>query len=236
MVNLLSFGQYNGEGEVASRYRPGVFWFFTGWKPSKVGNGPKYDRLMFDVTYNDWVGDRPTFKMQGPSMGMNVNWMFDFPIVQKSLVSVAFGPSYGFYHLRHDYPVTYNLNNGLTQLGVAEDVGLFGKRKFIGHQLSLPFEFRFRTKGWRHFKVHLGGKIGYQFATKDKWKYTHEGEDFVEKININPFVNRLVYSAHVRVGIRNWALFASYNFNRLFKNEDSPELNLMQVGLSISLF
>jgi hypothetical protein len=51
-----------------------------------------------------------------------------------------------------------------------------------------------------------------------------------------PDNNRLLYSAHIRVGFRNWALFASYNFNKVFKHESSVQLNQVQTGISISLF
>lgn len=235
-VSLLVVGQYNSEGEAKSRFRPGIMWYNTGWKPAKPGKLRKYDRLMFDITYNDWMGDRKPFKMQGPSMGMNVNWLFEFPIVNKNLVSFAIGPSYGFYNLRHDLPMAYDPVNKTTVFGDEQDVGYFGKRKLIGHQLSIPIEFRFRTKGWRHFKVHIGGKIGYQLSLFEKARFEQNGEEIVQKNHSAPDVNRFIYSAHVRLGIRNFALYGSYNFNPFYSSDGSTKLNLLQLGLTVSLF
>ena len=48
--------------------------------------------------------------------------------------------------------------------------------------------------------------------------------------------NRLIYSVHARVGLRNWALYFSYNLNPIFSNQLSTQLNLVQMGLSVSLF
>lgn len=235
-ISLLSFGQYNSEGEAKSRFRPGIMWYNTGWKPAKPGKPRKYDRLMFDITYNDWTGDRKTFKMQGPSMGMNVSWLFEFPIVKKNLVSFAIGPGYGFYNLRHDMPVVYSEINKATIFGDEQDTGYFGKRKLIGHELSIPVEFRFRTNGWRHFKVHIGGKIGYQLSLFEKAKFVQNDLDVTQKNHSSSDINRLVYSTHVRLGIRNFAIYGSYNFNPFYSGNGSTKLHLIQLGLTLSLF
>lgn len=237
-LSICLFGNAQEEDKVEnkSRFRPGIMWYNTGWKPAKAGKVPKYDRLMFDITYNDWIGERETFKIKGPSMGMNVNWLFEFPLVKNNLLSIAFGPSYGFYNLRHDMPVVYNDLTQTTQFGNLEDQGYFGKRRLVGHQIAIPIEFRIRTKGFKHFKVHLGGKIGYQLALTEKAKFEQEGELIKAKTNASQDVNRLVYSAHVRIGIRNFALYGSYNFNPFYGNATSTQLHLLQLGLTVSLF
>jgi hypothetical protein len=240
-VPLLSYGQYNSDGESVSRFRSGIMWYNTGWKPAKPEKLRKYDRLMFDISYNDWVGDRKTFKMRGPSLGMNVSWLFEIPLVKKNIVSFALGPGYGFFNLRHDLPSEYSPENQTYTLGSYSEIGLYGKRKIIGHQLTIPFEFRFRTKGWRHFKVHIGGKIGYQISLyeKNRLTTTDESGNTLSNVEKNKFpqeISRFVYSVHARIGIRNFALFGSYNFNPLFKNSESTQLHLLQLGLTISLF
>ncbi len=235
LISLVSLGQYDSEGDLKSRFRPGFMWFNTGLRPAKIDKVRKYDRLMFDVTYNDWVGERKTFQMQGPSLGMNVSWLFEIPLVKKNSISFAIGPNYGFYKLRHDLPTIFNQNNHSIEFGNESDIGYFGKRKLIGHQISVPIEFRFRTKGWKHYKFHVGGKIGYQLALNEKARFDHLGEEIVKKSKYED-VNRLIYSIHARIGIRNLAFFGSYNINPFFKNDNSTELHLLQLGLTISLF
>jgi hypothetical protein len=51
-----------------------------------------------------------------------------------------------------------------------------------------------------------------------------------------PDIQRLLYSAHVRVGFRNFALFGSYQFSPVFSSSGSTHLNILQLGLSVSLF
>lgn len=232
-ITLLSFGQDKHEVKNTSRYRPGLMWFVTGWQSGRI---VKTDRLMFDITYNDWIGDRKTFKMKGPSLGMNVSWLFDIPIVRDGIVSFAIGPSYGLYNLNHNMPVFYDETSKATLYGDENDVGNFGKVKLVGHQLSIPVEFRFRTKGLQHFKVHIGGKIGYQLALFNKERFDLNGEKVVQKNKDAKDINRLVYSAHVRMGIRNFAIYASYNFNPFYSNPSSTQLHLLQLGLTVSLF
>ncbi len=236
LFTLLCFGQYDSEGIVKSRFRPGLMWYNTGWKPARPGMLRKYDRLMFDITYNDWVGDRKTFKMQAPSMGMNVSWLFEIPLVKKNSVSFAFGPGYGFYNLRHNMPMVHDLTNEATILGDEQDIGFFGMRKLVGHQLFVPIEFRFRTKGWKHFKVHIGGKIGYQISLFEKARFDHQGEEIKQKNKDIQDVNRFIYSAHIRLGIRNFSVYGSYNFNPFFGNKNSTQLHLLQLGVTVSLF
>jgi len=209
-------------------------WFNTGWKPARPGMLHKYDRLMFDITYNDWIGDRKTFKMQGPSMGMNVSWLFEIPLVKNNLVSLAVGPSYGFYHLKHDLPIAYN--NDITTFGDLTDQGYFGDRKLVGNQIGIPLELRLRTKGWRHFKIHLGGKIAYQINLFEKARFEQNNELIKEKYKSADDVQRLVYAAHIRLGIRNFALYGSYNFSPFYSNSASTQLHLLQLGLTVSLF
>jgi hypothetical protein len=44
------------------------------------------------------------------------------------------------------------------------------------------------------------------------------------------------YGVHARLGIRNWALFASYSLTEQFKSDKSTSLQPIALGISISLF
>lgn len=232
-----SFGQTQVERDsLKSRFRPGLMWFYTGFRPAQPGKPVKYDRLMFDVTYNDWSGDRGPFKVQGPSMGMNVSFMFDIPMDNKGQASFAIGPQYGFYNIRHDLAYAFDFDNDATFIDTPDNVGAIGKVKAVGNYFQIPIEFRFRSKGWKHFKFHIGGKIGYLATFNHKTKVVTDEMTMVRKDFSTPDLNRLLYSAHVRVGTRNWAVYASYNFNSMFKGEQSTKLNQFQLGLTISLY
>ena len=237
IVPLMSFGQYDGEGsDEISRFRPGTMWFMTGLGPAKPERVRKYDRLIFDITYNDWTGDRDPFNLKWNSIGFNTNWMFDIPLAKKNIVSLGIGPSYSlqrFVHneiLAHDSAYTYTQFSDMFEL--TED----WQESFNVHEFALPLELRLRTKGWRHFKVHLGGKIGYRTNVIRRAKFDDGDIKYDIRHRSLPDVNHLSYSAHVRIGMRNWAIYGSYNFSPLFKSSESIQLYPLQMGLSISLF
>lgn len=234
LIGLNSHAQYDSEGENKSRFRPGLFWYFTGYHPAKVGKVRKYDRIIFDVTYNDWVGAKNPFQNHWASLGLNTNILFDIPLMEKNRLSLGVGVCYGFQTIRHNQSTLTFENDDYTKISDTL-VKSFQRNSLIGHQISIPIELRFRTNGWKHFKIHVGGKIGYQAGLYSK---THGLEGESPKKFKTPFSdpNRLIYSIHARVGIRNWALFGSYNLNTIFKNSKSTSLNMFQLGISVSLF
>ncbi|MEJ6776309.1 MAG: hypothetical protein QNK85_03175 [Crocinitomicaceae bacterium] len=236
-IGLSSFSQYDGQGggEV-SRFRPGTMWFFTGLRPAKQEKQSKYDRLIFDVTYNDWIGDEDLFQNSWASIGLNTNLMFDIPLTKGSTVAFGAGIAHQYTNIRHDNRF---IINELTRSSVYEpkdSSDLFYKSIISGNSFSIPLELRFRKENWRHFKFHVGAKVGYQVNTLSKRVYKIDGQKEVYKRYGFPDENKWIYSAHVRLGIRNWALYASYNFNTLFSNSSSTKLNAVQMGLSVSLF
>jgi hypothetical protein len=234
---ISSHAQYDSQKEYVSRYRPGVFWFFSGLMPAKEDKPEKYDRLIFDLTYNDWIGDQGPFQNHWASIGLNTNFMFDIPMTKKSdKVSFGIGLSHSYTNIRHNNHLIPVDSIGATIFALKDTSDNFYKSTLTGNSFSIPIEFRFRTGGWRHFKVHIGGKIGYQANLISKYASKVNGDKVLTKRYGFPDKNDLIYSAHVRIGLRNWALYASYNFNTIFKNSQSTQLNMLQMGLSISLF
>ena len=101
---LNTSAQYDGKGaDEISRYRPGVFWFFTGMRPAKPTTLNKYDRLIMDVTYNDWIGDRDLFKNHWASFGLNTNFIFDIPLSKGNKVSLGIGVAHQYKSIRHNH-------------------------------------------------------------------------------------------------------------------------------------
>ena len=235
ILSFHSSAQYDSEGVNTSRFRPGLFWFLTGYNPAKPDKARKYDRLILDLTYNDWAGDRKMLQNHWASFGLNTNLLFDIPLVKKNLISIGIGGCYSFQTMRHNQDVFTNEQSKWTVISDSSAYGNFERNSIIGHNFSIPIEFRFRTNGWRHFKIHIGGKIGYQAKLYGKTRGIFNGDDFKFRSSI-PDINRWTYSAHIRLGLRNWAFYAQYNFNKLFFNQNSTQLNSLQFGVSVSLF
>ncbi len=235
---LLTFNlsaQYDGKGPNASRFRPGVGWFYTGLRPAEAEKPRKYDRLIFDITYNDWTGDLAPFNVLPTSIGFGVNVMFDKPLTKGNTVSFGYGLAYhrtklayqgSFSWASSGDSTTFMDNSSLSQQ----------KRSFVYNAFSIPLEIRFRKESWKHTKFHIGGRVGYGFGTYQKTKFTQVNGTTISKTYRVADFNALQYGAHIRLGIRNWALFGQYDFNPLFKSSKSVKLNVLKLGLSISLF
>ncbi len=237
LLNFSTIAQYDSKGEnEVSRFRPGFMWFYTGIRPAKVEKVRKYDRLIFDVTYNDWVGDKQPFQNGVASIGLNTNLMFDIPLTKGNTISLGIGVSHQYTNIRHNSIIVISDSSNTSVITPMNATTPYQTRSLSGHSFSIPIEIRFRNESWRHFKVHLGGKIGYQANLFSKQRGNINGQRVKTKIFGFPDQNDWIYSAHVRIGLRNWALFASYNFNTIFSNKNSSQLNLIQMGLSISLF
>ncbi|MBL1279817.1 MAG: hypothetical protein COA33_006080 [Fluviicola sp.] len=237
LVTFSLNAQYDGKGEdEISRFRPGFMWFFTGVRPAKTEKVRKYDRLIFDLTYNDWAGDEQPFQNSLASIGLNTNLMFDIPLTKGNTVSLGLGISHQYINIRHNKIIDVNEVNKTSTVIAINATEPYHTRSLSGNSFSIPIELRFRNESWRHFKVHIGGKFGYQANLYAKKRGIINGQRVKTKVFDFPDQNDWIYSAHVRLGFRNWALFGSYNFNTLFSNKGSTQLNLLQMGLSISLY
>ncbi len=237
IASTVLFGQYDGKGDQEiSRFRPGFMWYAHGWRKGDIEKMRKYDRLIFDVTYNDWVGDEGPFENHWASIGLNTNFMFDIPLTKGNTVALGVGLSHQLVFIRHNGNLVIDDSAGTTVWQPMLTNQFFKKSSFGANSFSIPLEIRFRKESWKHAKLHVGGKVGYQVNAFSKTVSEVSGNRTVVKQFGFPDEGKLLYSAHVRFGIRNWALFGSYNFNPMFENVNSTKLNHLQLGLSVSLF
>lgn len=227
----------NQQQDLVSRYRPGIMWFFSGIRSAQPEKVRKYDRLIIDVNYNDWQGKkiRP-FKNKATSIGLNASLMFDVPLVVKNKIAFGWGLSYGLYRVNHHDIFIRNSDSSFTTF--VKDIEQYGIEKsiFKVHSIAIPFELRFRGEHWKHFKFQIGGKLIYQFLGTTVLSSSNNGITSKHKINGFYDLNPINASAHIRLGIRNWGLYAQYNFLPYFISKQSIQLNGFQFGLSISLF
>ena len=231
------FGQYFEEEEgLSSRFKPGIGWYYSGLKPYEEEKLRKYDRFLIDLVYNDWNGDVDFFNSPHTSIGLNVSLLFDRVLSKANTFS--FGWGVGFSHYNNRTPKTYlsNIEDGYTQLQELEKPQGYIRSKLSANYLEVPLEFRFRTKGYKHFKLMIGGKIGYQLNTFIKTVALINNQKQSVKRYDFPDSNPLRYGATLRIGIRNFAIYGAYYFSPLFTNEKSTQLTPFSIGLTISVF
>jgi hypothetical protein len=236
LLPLTVLGQYNSKGDLKSRFRPGVMWYYTGIRPGETEKVRKYDRLIFDVTYNSWNGDLKPFSNEAISLGLNTNLMFDIPLAKGNKVALGIGFAHEFRNVRHDNLFKSDSTSTFTFYELKDSLSTYSKSFLGGNSFSIPIELRFRNEGWKHVKFHLGARIGFQANLFNRSVNKVDGIKQIDKQIGFPDVNRLTYGIHARLGIRNWALFANYSLNPIFSKAESVQLNFLQFGLSLSLY
>lgn len=241
-VCLFILGFYSnaqkGDSTLISRYRPGFMWFYSGVHSAKWLNVAKYDRMIVDVVYNTWGGNEFSFfKSNWKSIGFNIQSFYDTPLNKANTVGIGWGIGYGHSRIESNYILNQSINPNATFLTLNHDNSGIERSFFSTNQLFVPIELRFRTDGWQHLKFQVGGRIGYSFLPKKHLFSRNDEDKLVENItdDFKDF-NHFLLSAHARIGIRNWALTASYNLLPYFKSKSSTQVNGLQLGLSISLF
>lgn len=231
------FAQYEAEDEgLYSRFRPGVLWFYSGLKPYETEKLRKYDRLIVDVVYNDWHGDKDYLSSPATSIGFNTSLMFDVVLAKSNTLSFGWGIGFSHYSNKTALQFTRDFTNNTTVISDFPVGNEPKSSKFGANYLEIPLEIRFRTKGYKHFKFMIGGKIGYQLNSFSKETIRVDGKNFSTKEYNFADSNPLRYGATVRVGIRNWAIYGAYYFSPLFTGDGSADLTPISLGVSISLF
>ena len=226
-----SYGQYDDRDSlIASRYRPGIMWFNTGWRPAKEGKPRKYDRLIFDLNYSLWEQQGIVPTSARGSIGWSVHTMWDVPLNTGN--GVAFG--WGFSYIQQRIGLKSALVHGLEGLHYYPDSLQvdYSRGRLTSHTAQIPVELRFRSKKWRQVKLHVGASIGYRFASNTVY---HIDGLKVKSTDI-PNSKGLTYAAHLRFGIRNWAFFGAYTISPFFRNKNSDKWRPLTFGISLSLF
>lgn len=226
---------------LATRYRPGLLWFYGGLKPSKLTDARKYDRVIIDLVHSDWMSENTKpFTNHWASIGFNTQFIFDIPLTKRNIISLGMGLGFGHSKIRSTQVLTNfsNLEEPIEEMQLVSQASIPNLKKsiFKTNVLFVPVELRFRTPGWQHFKFQVGGRVGVQMGPKTKNYYEINGESSLVKRKGFQDINRFLLSVHTRVGIRNWAITASYNVTPYFSASEKNQINGLEVGLSVSLF
>lgn len=231
------FAQNQVENEgLYSRFRPGLLWFYSGFKPYETEKLRKYDRLMVDIVYNDWYGDRDYLSSPTTSIGFNASLMFDVVLAKDNRVSFGWGIGFSHYNNKSELQFTRDFATNTTLISDFPAGNEPKSSKFGANYIEIPLELRFRTKGFKHFKFMVGGKVGYQLNSFSKETIRVDGKNYSTKQYNFADSNPLRYGATIRVGVRNWAIYGAYYFSPLFTGDGSADLTPISLGITLSLF
>lgn len=229
---LSALGQKEYDTKIEPHSRPGLFWYLT-WKPSNKPKPRKYDRLVFDIHYNDFKSSEAFSVSSTRSIGFTANCYNELALNKKNTISIGYGGA-----------ISVNktiLNQNLIQTQ-SDIINCFPqsaneayiRNSLMGTNLNVPVELRFRTAGWKHTKLAIGGRFGYQVTLKEKYAFADASRN--HKMSLKNAADDFTYSLYTRMGIRNYSLYASYQINSIFQHPESPQIKWLQLGISLSLF
>ena len=120
------------------------------------------------------------------------------------------------------------------------------KSKFRLDNLVFPVHFEFgpsnKVEGKDYFrynthkkiKIGVGGYAGFNLSSRQKLKFSEDGQDVKQKLKANYNVNSFVYGLSTYVGWRGTALYLKYDLNPIFKDNPIEQRNV-SLGLRFDM-
>ena len=181
---------------------------------------------------------------RGFNQGVSFALTYNFPLGEstKHTVSIGLGMS------SHNYFSYTRILNPYTNDNLEyknyRDVENFKRYKVNPTYGEVPLELRFRIKD--AVKIGVGVKVGVMLATKTKYVGPDDEEGTLtngsgatvhEKLTYINNVERMDYSATLRVGWRWVSAFAAYQINPVFSvGHGAPTFHPLSVGLTFAPF
>lgn len=181
---------------------------------------------------------------RGFNQGVSFALTYNFPLGEstKHTVSIGLGMS------SHNYFSYTRILNPYTNDNLEyknyRDVENFKRYKVNPTYGEVPLELRFRIKD--AVKIGVGVKVGVMLATKTKYVGPDDEEGTLtngsgatvhEKLTYINNVERMAYSATLRVGWRWVSAFAAYQINPVFSvGHGAPTFHPLSVGLTFAPF
>lgn len=112
------------------------------------------------------------------------------------------------------------------------------KSKFRMDNLVFPVHFEFgpsekiekdeyfRYNTYNKIKVGLGGYAGLNLGSRQKLKYSEDGEDVKEKLKASYNTNNFIYGLSGYVGWKGTAIYVKYDLNTIFKDNPIDQRNV----------
>ncbi|MBZ0328437.1 MAG: hypothetical protein K8F54_12575 [Altibacter sp.] len=214
----------------------------------------KYDRRTYSdfvlaVGFNNVIVDGQSlndsdFKVGG-SRFAEIGWAWKTRVFEESnWLRVKYGFSFQFNGLKPT-DNRYFVDTG-EQTVLMEHLQDLDKSKFRMDNLVFPVHFEFgpskkiekeeyfRYSTKNQIKVGIGGYAGFKLSSRQKLKYSMEGEDVKEKLKADYNTNNFIYGLSAYLGWREAALYIKYDLNPIFK--DNPvEMRNISLGLRFDM-
>ena len=209
-------------------------------------SAPKYDlrtssQMLFAMGFNNTIiegqslEDSP-YKIGGSGF-VELGWLWQTRLFKNTnFVRVNYGLSFQWNKLsikNNQYFVTDGEETKLETFPLE-----LKKSKFRTTSLVVPVHFEFgpsKLKDYgnriryftdNQFKIGLGGFAGVNVSTMQKLKYKEEGKLQKQKHKEDFNTTNFVYGISGYIGVGDFSIYAKYNLNELFKNQNIEQHNI----------
>ncbi|MEM8999708.1 MAG: hypothetical protein AAGB24_05540 [Bacteroidota bacterium] len=229
--------------------RPIMDWRSKRWKRDIKYDRRTYSDLVVAIGFNnaliegESLSDSP-YKIGG-SRFFELGWQWRTRVFKNTnFMRFHYGFSFQFNGLKPDDNRYFVENGNQTELQEF-DVEL-DKSKLRMDNLVFPVHLEFGPSRYREtpetirysledqFRIGVGGYGGFNLGTRQKLKYTRNGERVKDKLKRDYNTSDLIYGLSAYVGVEGVLLYIKYDLNPIF--EDAPiEQNNISLGLRFDL-
>ncbi|HNR48668.1 MAG TPA: DUF2807 domain-containing protein [Bacteroidia bacterium] len=228
-----------GKIEPLTEYQEKEFNKNDSYKPNKAGTY----WAGLDIGFNGFYNSKSHFDtpdgydflemIPEKSIAVNINFYEQELKLYKNyiLASTGVGLSYNNFRFRKNMSLIPDTN----ALWYTADTMNLRKNKLTVSYLTVPvlLTINTSTEANKAFHITAGMLFSYKLGSHTKKVYNDNGSKKKDKtyddFNIDPFR----YDATVRIGYRNYTLFANYALSDFFKKNKGPELRPWTIGVSL---
>jgi len=157
---------------------------------------------------------------------------------KRSPVVLSVGPEFAFNNYMLNDNNKWVNDNGVTRVVLeADPARQYEKTKLATASINLPLMLNLKLRDQQcRETLHLGvgGFVGYRLKSWTKLKYTYEGTTYKDKERGSYNLEDFQYGLQGILGYRGFELFAKYNMNQLFKENQGPNTQVVSFGIRIA--
>lgn len=157
---------------------------------------------------------------------------------KRSPLYISAGPEFAFNNYMLNGNDKWVNDNGVTRVVRETDPARqYEKTKLATASINLPVMLNLKLHDKQcheTLSLGVGGFVGYRLKSWTKLKYTYEGTTYKDKDHGSYNMEDLQYGLQGTLGYRGFELFAKYNMNQLFKENQGPNTQVVSFGVRIA--
>ncbi|OHX67619.1 outer membrane beta-barrel protein [Flammeovirga pacifica] len=174
--------------------------------------------IYIDLGLTNWADDSG-LPLESQSRSISISYMYEFTLTSSG--QFTFNPGIGYSADNFFFKNGQTIGKSMDETQILDTNSFYDntkKSKMVANYVEIPLEFRFRTHpGKDAFRLAVGAKFGYMFASHTKVKHETNGDTRISKdkgnFNLNDFRGQFVG----RIGYKWINFFCAYGFTETFK-------------------